>query len=238
MPYLSIIIPAHNEERRLPASLDKILKWIKTKSFSVEVLVIENGSSDATFEIACQYHELHPEIIAVSLMARGKGRAVRYGMLHSEGRYRFMCDADLSMPIEWLDNLMSFSAPVVIASREAKGAIRFGEPQQRHFTGRVFNTLAQMVVPGIQDTQCGFKLFNYKAARDIFSRSVIDSMAFDVEVLHIARVLGYQIEEVPVVWDYDPDSRVRLIRDSIEMAVDIMTIKTLDYKIEPELNVR
>ena len=229
VPLLSIVIPAHNEETRLPPSLEKIDSFIRTQPFGIEVVVVENGSHDRTFEIASAYANQHSYLRVIQETQRGKGRAVRTGMQAATGEYRFICDADLSMPIEQVLRFIppAFSNPaVVIASREAKGAVRYGEPAYRHFIGRVFNTIVRvMALPGLQDTQCGFKCIRGDVAEKIFPLQTLEGMSFDVEVLFIARRMGYPILEAPIDWYFNADSRVRLVQDSLRMFTDLIAIR-------------
>lgn len=228
-PFLSIIIPAHNEEKRLPPSLVKIDQFLKTQPYSAEVLVIENGSSDRTLEISREIACQMPALRVLKEHQRGKGLAVKRGMLEAIGKYRFICDADLSMPIEQVNRFLPPQLPnpdVAIGSRELRGAVRYGEPTYRHLIGRVFNTIVRlMALPGLQDTQCGFKCFRDSVAEEVFSKQTLTGMSFDVEVLFIARQYGYAIQEVPIDWYFDPDSRVRLMQDSLRMFTDLLTIR-------------
>jgi dolichyl-phosphate beta-glucosyltransferase len=229
VPFLSIVIPAHNEEHRLPPSLVKIDAFLQSQTYSAEVLVVENGSRDRTLEVAHEFTRRAPYLRVIREEQRGKGLAVRRGMLEAHGEYRFICDADLSMPIEQVNRFLppALSQPdVVIGSREIQGAVRYLEPAYRHFIGRGFNTFVRwMALPGLQDTQCGFKCFCARAAEEVFSRQTLTGMSFDVEVLFIARHLGYKIQEVPIDWYFDPDSRVRLFQDSLAMFLDLLTIR-------------
>jgi len=228
-PLLSIIIPAYNEERRLPATLETIQRFLDKQSYEAEVLVVENGSSDRTLQIAQEFAAKHPNIHAIHEEQRGKGRAVRAGMLAASGQYRFFGDADLSMPIDQVNRFLPPQLPdpaVVIGSREAPGAIRYGEPEMRHLSGRIFNTLVRWIaLPGLQDTQCGFKLFRADAAEDVFQRQTIFGWTFDVEVLYIARLHGYPITEIGVPWYYNADSKVRMLNDAWNMVKDLITIR-------------
>jgi dolichyl-phosphate beta-glucosyltransferase len=229
IPFLSLVIPAHNEAQRLPPSLDKIDAFLRQQSYTAEVLVVENGSLDKTLEVAQAYARKTPYLRVLHETARGKGLAVRRGMLEARGAYRFICDADLSMPIEQVSRFLppALDNPaVVIGSREVAGAVRYNEPAYRHLIGRVFNTLVRWAaLPGLQDTQCGFKCFRADVADLVFPRQTMVGMSFDVEVLFIARRLGYHIDEVPIDWYFDPDSRVRLVQDSLRMFMDLMTIR-------------
>ena len=226
--FLSLVIPAHNEERRLPETFDRIRDFLKHQSYRAEVLVIENASSDRTWEIANAAAERDLRIRVVREPIRGKGAAVQRGMLAATGEYRFLCDADLSMPIAEVQNFLPphhEHYDVVIGSREVAGAVRYQEPGRRHLMGRVFNTLVRFfLTPGIQDTQCGFKCFRGDAADEIFSRLTRTGFGFDVESLVIANRLGYRVTEIPVHWYYDSDSRVRMIRDSCGMLFDVIVV--------------
>lgn len=228
-PFLSIIIPAHNEEKRLPPSLLKINAFLQAQPFTAEVIIVENGSRDQTLAIAQEHARRLPYLRAFREEQRGKGLAVRRGMLEARGEYRFICDADLSMPIEQVSrflppNLTGFD--VAIGSREAPGSARYNEPSYRHIIGRIFNLMVRlMALPGLQDSQCGFKCFTAAAAEDVFSRQTLPGMSFDVEALFIARLRGYRLVEVPIDWYFDPDSRVRLVQDSLRMFLDLVTIR-------------
>ncbi len=228
-PFLSLIIPAHNEAQRLPNTLDRVLAFLRTQPYEAEVLVVENGSSDATYEIAQAYAARHRNLRVLRETERGKGLAVRRGMLAARGAYRFMADADLSMPIEELPRFLPpqlTDFDIAIASREAPGAVRYNEPAYRHLVGRIFNGMVRLLaLPGLQDTQCGFKCFRGEVAEDVFRYQTLTGMSFDVEVLFIARRRGYRIVEVPIPWYFDPDSRVRLVQDSLRMAWDLLTIR-------------
>lgn len=228
-PFLSLIIPAHNEEDRLPDTLKQALEFAGKQTYSMEVLVIENGSMDRTFQIAQDFAMQHPIIKVLQNAQRGKGRAVRQGMLAAQGEYRFMCDVDLSMP---LSEINRFLPPVlegydiVIASREAPGAVRHEEPYYRHFVGRIYNGLIRfLALPGLHDTQCGFKCFRAAAAQDLFPRQTLFGWSFDVEILFIARILGYKIVELPIHWYYNPNSKIKVLRDSFKMGTDLIIIR-------------
>jgi glycosyltransferase involved in cell wall biosynthesis len=227
--FLSIIIPAHNEAHRLPGSLDQILNFLAAQSYKAEVLVVENGSQDDTFQIAQEYARENPQVIALKETQAGKGLAVRAGMLQAKGTYRFMCDADLSMPIEEVNRFIPPALDdfdIAIASREAPGAKRFNEPEYRHFIGRGYNTLIRLLaLPGLQDTQCGFKCLRGSVAEDIFRFQKLNGWSFDVEMLYIARLRKYRILEIPIPWYYNPGSRVRIFKDSIQMGLDLLTIR-------------
>ncbi len=227
--FFSLIIPAHNEEHRLPPTLRTVDAFLARQPFTSEILVVENGSQDFTAVVTEAYAAEHPRVRLIRESRRGKGLAVRRGMLEASGEYRFICDADLSMPIE---EVLKFLPPqleqyeVALGSREAPGARRYNEPAYRHLMGRVFSTLVKaLAMPGFEDTQCGFKCFRREAALDIFGVQRLDGMSFDVEALYIARKRGYRIVEVPIDWYFMAESRVRLIQDSLRMLSDILTIR-------------
>ncbi|MDH3942903.1 MAG: glycosyltransferase family 2 protein [Anaerolineae bacterium] len=228
-PLLSIIVPAYNEETRLPDTMRTIEDHLTAQSFSSEVLVIENGSQDSTLSIAQEFAASHPRFRVIHETARGKGLAVRRGMLSAQGDYRFMCDADLSMPIEEVNRFLPPLAPeadIIIGSREAPGAVRYNEPSYRHMGGRFVNTLIRWtILPGLQDTQCGFKCFSAAAAEDLFRLQTINGWSFDIELLYAARLRGYTIAELPVPWYFSPESHVQPIKDTIRLSLDILDIR-------------
>ena len=227
--FLSIIIPAHNEELRLPPTLKTVNAYLEKQPYASEVIVVENGSRDLTTIVAEAFAADHPRVKVLRESGRGKGLAVRRGMLQAKGNYRFICDADLSMPIEEVAKFLPpalDSYDVAIASREAPGARRYNEPAYRHFQGRVFSNLVKIfALPGFEDTQCGFKCFSARAAQEIFSVQKFDGMSFDVEALFIARKRGYKILEVPIEWYYRSESRVHPILDPLRMLRDILVIR-------------
>ena len=227
-PLLSIVIPVHNEENRLPEALEKIVPFLQAQSYQAEIIVVENGSEDRTFELAQEYAQKNPFLHVFKEESRGKGLAVKRGMLEASGTYRFICDVDLSMPIEEVNKFIppNLDVPVAIGSREAAGAVRYDEPLYRHLIGRVFNTMVRfLALPGLQDTQCGFKCFRADVAEEVFPLQTMGGMSFDVEVLFVARRKGHKIVEVPINWYFNADSRVRLMDDSINMALDLFTIR-------------
>ena len=228
-PFLSIIIPAHNEAQRLPPSLYKIDAFLTQQPYASEVIVVENGSSDQTLAIAQSFTNQMPSLRVFAEERRGKGLAVQRGMLEARGEFRFLCDADLSMPIDQINRFLPpalAEMDVAIGSREVDGAQRFDEPAFRHLIGRIFNTMVRwLVLPGLQDTQCGFKCFRAEVAEAVFPLQTLDGMSFDAEVLFVARKMGYQVREVPIDWYFNPDSRVRLVQDSMRMAWDLLTIR-------------
>lgn len=227
MTDLSIIIPVHNESARLPAAVEKLAAPIQP-GITTEIILVENGSTDNTLEIAQAASAANPAIRVLSLAGRGKGAALRAGMLAARGAWRYMADCDFSTPFDWIDIFWSqrLTADIVIGDRENRASRRIGEPWRRHISGRVFNALVQaLAVPGCHDTQCGFKLFSARAAQDLFTRSMLDSMALDVELLFLARRRGYTVKSIPVIWYYDTDSRVRFLHDTAAMVGDILAIR-------------
>lgn len=228
-PHLSLIIPAHNEERRLPKTLSTVQQFLASQSYESEVLVVENGSQDRTAQVVEAFAKQQPNTRLLREARRGKGLAVRRGMLEAGGEYRFICDADLSMPIEEINRFLPPALTefdVAIASREVPGAVRYGEPAYRHWIGRVFNTLVRaLALPDFHDTQCGFKCFTAAAAEAVFPLQRLEGWSFDVEVLFLAVKRGYRVVEVPIPWYYIPGSRVSLVRDSWLMFTDLLRIR-------------
>lgn len=227
--FLSVIIPAYNEEKRLPATLMAVNAFLEKQAYASEILVVENGSQDLTAVVTEAFAAEHPRVQLIRESRRGKGLAVRSGMLQGRGLYRFICDSDLSMPIE---EVARFLPPclegfdVAIASREAPGSRRYNEPLYRHLQGRVFSNLVKrLALPGFEDTQCGFKCFRGEIADDLFRVQVFDGMSFDVEALFVACKRGYRIVEVPIDWYYRAESRVRPLADPVRMLGDILKIR-------------
>ena len=227
-PHLSVIIPAYNEANRLPDTLRQVEAFLNAQPYESELWVVENGSRDNTLAIAKAYQEHMPNLHVLQLATAGKGQAVQRGILEAHGAYRFICDADLSMPIEEISRFLppALDVDVAIASREAPGAVRYGEPEYRHLIGRAFNYLVNvMALPGLQDTQCGFKCFKAHVAEDIFRYQTRSGWAFDVEVLFIARLRGYKIVEVGIPWHYRKGSKVSIFRDAWKMFTDLLAIR-------------
>lgn|SRR5574341_196140 len=227
-PLLSIIIPAYNEEKRLSKSLEQVVAFIEQQPYETEVIVVNNNSRDATPRIAGEFAGRYDYVRVLDEPRQGKGAAVRTGILAGQGDYLFICDADLSMPV---DEIGKFLPPnlngydVAIASRETPGARRVDEPEYRHLMGRVYNFIVRaLAIPKIQDTQCGFKSFRREVALDVFPLQTIDGWGFDVEVLFIALKHGYKLVEVPITWYYMPQSRVSPVRDSIRMFLEVLKV--------------
>lgn len=228
-PFLSIVIPAHNEERRLPIAFEKIDAYLRSQPYTAEVIVVENGSHDRTASVTQEYSHTHPYIRLVQVQTRGKGLAVKAGMLAALGDYRFICDADLSMPIEEISRFLpphSEGYDISIATREGKLARRINEPEIRHIIGRINNLIIQLTaVRGFEDTQCGFKMFSRAVAEDLFQVQRMNGIGFDIELLFIARKRHYRIREVPITWYFDADSRMKLVQDSLNLLREIWDIR-------------
>ena len=226
---LSVVIPAFNEEARLPTTLERILPYLRGRGETFEVVVVDDGSKDRTAEIAAA---AAPEVRVIKNPGnRGKGYSVRNGMLSACGAFRLMCDADLSTPIEELERLKAALGPdggVAIASRALAGAnLEKRQSAAREGSGRFFNLLVRILhLPDIHDTQCGFKLFSKAAAEAAFRESRLDGFAFDVEALVRARRAGFVIREVPVTWRNDEQSRVSLAR-GIAAFIDLFRLRFL-----------
>jgi glycosyltransferase involved in cell wall biosynthesis len=228
-PFLSIIIPAYNEESRLPATLDQVGNFLHAQSYTAEVLIVNNNSSDRTGEIIQEYAGRFPSMSGCFEAQPGKGAAVRQGMRQAQGDFQFMCDADLSMPIKEINRFLPpllEDFDLAIASREAPGSVRYHEPQFRHLGGRLMNWLIQLtILPGLNDTQCGFKCFTREAARDLFHQQRLTGWSFDIELLYIARQRGYTVREIAIPWYYHEESKVHAVRDALKILRDIQTIR-------------
>lgn len=232
-PTLSVVIPAFNEADRLPKTLARLREWLSDSHPLHEIVVVDDGSVDGTADVA---REAGGESLVLIRHTpnRGKGYAVRRGMLAAKGERRLMTDADLSTPIEELPQLMAEldrGVQVAIGSRAVEGArVEVHQGAFREVMGRVFNRLVQtLLLPGLQDTQCGFKLFTGHAAEQAFGASRLDGFSFDVEALYIARRRGLRIAEVPVVWRNDEASRVSLGGGSAAFA-DLLRIRLLAWR--------
>lgn len=228
-PELSIIIPAYNEESRLGNTLKLITAYLKNTTFHFEIIVSDDGSKDRTIDVAQKFSCVR---VISDGINRGKGAAVRRGMLEAKGDIRLFTDADLSTPIYELEKLLRFikdGYDVCIGSRAVDyRLIKKHQPFYREFMGKTFNKIVQLlVVKGIRDTQCGFKCFRERAAIEIFSRAKIDGFSFDVELLYLANKLNFKIKEVGVEWYNDERTTVSPIRDSIKMFAEILKIRRL-----------
>jgi glycosyltransferase involved in cell wall biosynthesis len=226
---LSVVIPTYNEESRIRSTLERLVEFLDAQPWDWEIRVVDDGSADATARIVAESAASEARIRLQREPHRGKGGAVRAGVLATDKPFRFICDADLSMP---LGELPRFLPPVLedadlaIGSREGRGARRVGEPIVRHLAGRAFNYLVQqLTVAGIEDTQCGFKMFRARAAQSIFPLVRVDGWAFDVEVLYIARHQHLRIVEVPIEWHYRRESKLSMMRDGAAMLAELLRIR-------------
>jgi glycosyltransferase involved in cell wall biosynthesis len=241
-PYLSLIIPAYNEEARIAQTLRAVTDYLRAQNYAWEVLVVDDGSADATLAAARRFAREQRDlpIRVIANPHRGKAYAVRSGVQAARGKLIGFTDADLATPIDTLDAVIPHFADgchVVIGSREDRGAVRRDEPTYRHLMGRVFNWLVQAVaLPGIQDTQCGFKVLRGRIAHELFAASQLYGedeappigpavTAFDVEILFLARQRGYRIASVPVIWQYGTESKVNPLLDSARNFRDVLMVR-------------
>ena len=232
-PQLSIVIPAFNEARRLPAGLDRLSSYLTALGESWEILVVVEKSRDETFELASRAAAKQENIRVIGgTVHRGKGYAVRIGMLDARGEIIFFMDADLSTPPEEIGTFVTYlerhpEIDVLIGNRAHRQSdIAKRQSLVRRSMGQMFNTLIRILAPlRIRDTQCGFKAFRRKAAHAIFARQRIDGFAFDVETLLLAGHLGFRVADMPVRWINSEQSTVRLVRDSLQMLRDLIVIR-------------
>ena len=228
---ISIVIPAYNEESRLPDTLNRIAGYLRGQTYGYEVILVSDGSRDGTAAAARRWcPEGFPLEIIDRKENRGKGYTVREGAARARGDYILFTDADLSTPIEEVEKffpLFREGFEIVIGSRSLKDSdIVVRQPFHRELMGRVFNRLVRILaVPGIADTQCGFKCLTRRSAAAILPRCRIDGFSFDVEILYLARKLGIPVKEVPVKWLNAPGSSVSPLRDSLLMLIDIFKIR-------------
>ena len=229
MPQVSIVIPAHNEEQRIGPTLERVLSYLKRQGCSAEVVVVDDVSKDGTAGVVSRFVGRE---IPVALLRRsgrnGKGLAVRDGMLAARGERRLFSDADLSTPIEEAEKLLSAldkGYDIAIGSRMAPGA-QVQRPLTRAAMSRLFNLLVQaLVLPGIRDSQCGFKALTRRAAQDLFPRLTLGGWGFDAELLFLARKRGWTIREVPVRWVYSSATRMRPLRNGAQMVRDLLRVR-------------
>ncbi len=230
--YLSVIIPAYKEERRLPKTLKEINKYLSKQDYNYEILVVDDGSPDKTSEVAqslvSEIKNLKPTGYQKN---RGKGYAVRFGMLEAKGKYRVFTDADNSTSIDQIEKMWPYfekGLDVVIGSRNVKGAV-LDPPQpwiRKVVTGESFKLLRKILVGlwGIQDTQCGFKGFKAEVVEKVFPKCKIDRFAFDPEILVLCKRAGYKIKEIPIYWKNDLESKVKF-KSMVKMGLDLIKIR-------------
>lgn len=247
-PEISIVIPTYNEEKRgIKKNLGVVVDFLESGGYDYELIVADDGSTDNTVAVAEEFARGKERVRILKLPHRGKGATVRDGMLAAGGKYLLFSDADLATPIDELKRLLNWvkeqGFDIAIASREGVGAQRENEPWYRHVMGRIFNFLVQLVaIRGIEDTQCGFKLFKAATAKEILKRLKIYGQqeteelkdpylgAFDVEILFLAQKLGYKIKEVPVTWHYAETQKLDPFEDSIRMARDVIKVRLNDLR--------
>lgn len=233
---VTVVIPAFNEATRLPSTLNKIVNYLSARPQTFEVIVVDDGSTDDTASIVEKKHQLSETVRLIKNPGnRGKGYAVRNGMLHAAGQYLVFSDSDLSSPIEDIDLLLSplqKGYDVVLGSRALRPEwIYPRQPFSRQLVGRVFNYCVRGVTfLAIQDTQCGFKGFRRDAAQTIFSRQRLTGFGFDVELAYLTRKYGFRLLEVPVHWSNDLASKVHPFRDGPKMFLDLLRIRLNDWK--------
>ncbi len=224
---LSVVIPAYNEENRLEKTLGKIRDYLSSAGYSFEIIVIDDGSKDKTALIIEKFNNI---ILLKNEKNYGKGYSVKRGMLKALFDYVLFTDADLSTPIEEVEKLLYHlknNTDIAIGSRALKESkIVSHQKKVREGAGKLFNVLVRcLLLPGIYDTQCGFKCFKKEVAKDIFSKTKIGGFSFDVEALYIAKKLGYNIKEVPVVWENSLPSRVNILKHPLQMILELVIIK-------------
>jgi glycosyltransferase involved in cell wall biosynthesis len=239
-PWISIVVPAYNEEIRLKTSLNKIDDYLRHRQVSCEIVVVDDGSSDATAEIALSYGRNCAEHCSVRVLQndrnRGKGYSVRRGMIESKGAYALLTDADLSSPIDEMPKLEEYVVQkgydAAIGSRDVPGSqVEVRQSWMRENAGKVFNRIVRLTT-GLPfwDTQCGFKLFDMRTCRDIFRKQRLERFAFDVEVLYIAKKWKLRTAEVPVIWRHAEGSKVRLFPDAPLTGLDLLNIRWSDLR--------
>jgi dolichyl-phosphate beta-glucosyltransferase len=226
---LSLVIPTYNEADRIGRTLDELLTELPSFGFPCEIRVVDDGSEDGTKGVVERMAAIDERIVLQREPHRGKGGALRAGLLAARGALRFMCDADLSMPAREIHRFVSLvphECDIAIGTREGPGAQRVDEPVYRHVMGRGFNALVRYgLLPGLNDTQCGFKLFTARALEAVLPSTTIEGWTFDLEVLFVARLQGWRIREVPIEWHYHDRSRVSVLRDPWRMARDLWRIR-------------
>jgi len=227
---VSIVIPAYNEQNRLPVTLRSVCNFFTTKGLDFEIVVVSDGSKDHTIDVVNECANKHPQIRLIAYpVNRGKGFAIKTGVLSSVGQLILIDDADGSSPIEEFDrlnNAINNGAQLAIGSRaKPDPTCKVQALPYRTYIGNTFNHIVQsLLLPGIYDTQCGFKLFTKDVAQDIFSSCTIDGYAFDVEILYLATQKKYRLQEVSINWNNCAGSKVNIWVDSLKMLVEVLKI--------------
>ena len=233
IPFLSVVIPAYNEEMRISATLSAVLDYLRSQEYTWEIVVVDDGSVDATSAFVNAVVDIDDRVRLERVPHGGKGWAVRHGMLVATGELRFMCDADLAMPIPQLGRFidqMSEGYDVVIGSREGAGARRYDESASRHLRGRTFNLVVRLLaVRRFKDTQCGFKCFRSKAAEELFVSQRTTGFGFDVELLYLASKRGLRVLEMPIEWHHQEESTVRFV-DAFLILRDVIMVRLRDAR--------
>ncbi|OGC32364.1 hypothetical protein A2311_01325 [candidate division WOR-1 bacterium RIFOXYB2_FULL_48_7] len=223
---LSVIIPAYNEAKRLPSTLASVIGYLQATRQEHEIIVVDDGSRDTTAAVARSF----PGVKVITYQPnRGKGFAVKQGMLAATGDLRLFMDADNSTRLDEIAGFLPFvqAADIIIGSRAIKGAkIAHHQPFYREWLGRGYNWLVQrLFLPGIQDTQCGFKLFSRRAAEQVFSQQKLEDFSFDLEILLCAKQLGYKIKELPIAWANSPSTKLNPLTDTLAMFAALVKLK-------------
>ncbi|MDQ6720294.1 MAG: glycosyltransferase family 2 protein [Candidatus Dormibacteraeota bacterium] len=230
-PELTVVIPAYNEEQRLPRTIEQIERYLNGRGMSYELILVDDGSTDGTRQVMDAAAERNQNVRLEALPSnRGKGRALAAGVAVASGDEVLVTDADLSTPIEELEKLeaaLKAGAGVAIASRAVRGSrIEVPQPIYRVLMGKGFNLIVQLVLlPGIWDTQCGFKLFRADVARPVFAALTTDGFGYDPEVLYLAKRRGVRITEVPVVWRHSAPTKVMPVRSSLDMFKHVVRVR-------------
>jgi dolichyl-phosphate beta-glucosyltransferase len=243
VPHLSVVVPAYNEEVRLQPTLERLQEYYSAQPYLYDVTVVSDGSSDGTADLVERFGAIHPNFRLIEYMPnRGKGHAVKVGMLAARGELVLFCDADLATPQEETEKLlehMEAGADIAIGSRPLRdSSLEVRQPFYRELLGRLFNKVVQTIgISGIDDTQCGFKMFRRDVAQDIFKRCKVEGFGFDFESLMIARDLNYRVDEVPIRWRHQEGSKVSVVRDGIRMLIDLvkLRLKGKRRRLEPPI---
>ena len=211
------------------SSLTALVSYLDTQDYSWDIVVVNDGSEDNTAELVQNMSQMHNNIKLETIIHAGKGAAIKHGILFCNGKYKFICDADLAMPTNCIQKFVAMmyeGYDIVIGSRQVHGANRYGEPLIRHLMGRIFNFVVQLaVVRSFKDTQCGYKMFKRETADNLFPYQQLNGWGFDVEILFLALKRKYKVLEMPIEWYHREDSKVRIGIDSISMLLDMVVIR-------------